>query len=228
LRLQRGPGVFHRSDIKAIVFDFDLTLVDSRAGIAACHAYAMRELALPDADRKVAEATTMIGLPAQDVFAKLFPESDQVDEYVRLYNVRADEIMTASTSLLPGARETIEVLLQYSVRLAIVSTKLRIRIEEFLRREGLLSSFDAIIGPEDVATYKPEPDGLLLALERLEVDKSEAVYVGDTLIDAETARRAGVPFVAVLSGFVLKEQFEGFDVLRFLDGVKDLPALYLD
>jgi phosphoglycolate phosphatase len=79
-----------------------------------------------------------------------------------------------------------------------------------------------------VATYKPEPDGLLLALERLEVDKSEAVYVGDTLIDAETARRAGVPFVAVLSGFVLKEQFEGFDVLRFLDGVKDLPALYLD
>ncbi|MGE0056835.1 MAG: HAD family hydrolase [Dehalococcoidia bacterium] len=213
---------------RAVVFDFDLTLVDSRAGIAACHAYAMRELALPNADALVAEATTMIGLPVHQVFARLFPESELVDEYARLYFVRAEEIMTASTSLLPGARETVEELRRRSVRLSIVSTKLRARVEEFLRREGLLSSFDAVIGPEDVPTYKPEPEGLLLALERLGVEKSDALYVGDTLIDAETARRAGVAFIAVLSGFVPKEQFEGFEAVAFLEGVKDLPALLFD
>ncbi len=213
---------------KAVVFDFDLTLVDSRAGIASCHAYAMRELALPNADSKVAEATAMIGLPAHEVFALLFPGNDQADEYVRLYQVRAGEIMTASTSLLPGARETIEALRRRSVRLGIVSTKLRVRVEEFLRREGLLSSFDAVIGPEDVPTYKPDPEGLLLALERLGVEKSEALYVGDTLIDAETAQSAGVSFIAVLSGFVREEQFEGFEAIAFLEGVKDLPALLFD
>jgi phosphoglycolate phosphatase len=212
---------------KAIVFDFDLTLVDSRAGIASCHAYAMRELALPEADRKVAEATAMIGLPAQTVFATLFPDSDQAEAYVSLYQVRADEIMTASTSLLPGARETIEALLAQSLRLGIVSTKLRARIEEFLQREGLFSSFETIIGPEDVPSYKPEPEGLILALERLGVPASEALYVGDTLIDAETARRAGVPFVAVLSGFVREEEFEGYSPLAFLPGVAELPGWLL-
>jgi phosphoglycolate phosphatase len=212
---------------KAIVFDFDLTLVDSRAGIASCHAYAMRELALPEADRKVAEATAMIGLPAQTVFATLFPGSDQAEAYVSLYQVRADEIMTASTSLLPGARETIEALLAQSLRLGIVSTKLRARVEEFLQREGLFSSFETIIGPEDVPSYKPEPEGLILALERLGVPASEALYVGDTLIDAETARRAGVPFVAVLSGFVREEEFEGYSPLAFLPGVAELPGWLL-
>jgi phosphoglycolate phosphatase len=212
---------------KAIVFDFDLTLVDSRAGIASCHAYAMRELALPEADRKGAEATAMIGLPAQTVFATLFPGSDQAEAYVSLYQVRADEIMTASTSLLPGARETIEALLAESVRLGIVSTKLRARIEEFLQREGLFSSFETIIGPEDVPSYKPEPEGLILALERLGVTAPEALYVGDTLIDAETARRAGVPFVAVLSGFVREEEFEGYSPLTFLPGVAELPGWLL-
>jgi phosphoglycolate phosphatase len=212
---------------KAIIFDFDLTLVDSRAGIASCHAYAMRELALPEADRKVAEATAMIGLPAQTVFATLFPDSDQAEAYVSLYQVRADEIMTASTSLLPGARETIEALLAQSLRLGIVSTKLRARVEEFLQREGLFSSFETIIGPEDVPSYKPEPEGLILALERLGVPASEALYVGDTLIDAETARRAGVPFVAVLSGFVREEEFEGYSPLAFLPGVAELPGWLL-
>jgi phosphoglycolate phosphatase len=213
---------------QAVVFDFDLTLVDSRAGIAACHAYAMRELQLPGADRLVPVATSMIGLPAHLVFERLFPGRDQGDEYFRLYQVRADEIMTASTSLLPGARQTIQVLRERQIRLGIVSTKLRMRVEEFLRREALLTSFQTVIGPEDVPTFKPEPEGLLLALERLEAAPAEALYVGDTLIDAETAQRAGVPFVAVLSGFVKREEFAGFPVEEFLPSVAGLPPLLFE
>ena len=119
---------------KAVVFDFDLTLVDSRAGIAACHAYAMRELELPDTDTKVSEATAMVGTPLDIVFAALFPGSDALEDYLRLYHSRADEIMTASTSLMPGAREVVSVLHDQGVLLAIVSVMLRSRIEELLRR----------------------------------------------------------------------------------------------
>jgi phosphoglycolate phosphatase len=214
--------------LKAVVFDFDLTLVDSRTAIASCHAYAMQELALPDTERKVAEATTMIGLPAQTVFAALFPESDLADEYLRLYQVRADEFMTAGTVLLPGARETIEALRGQALRLAIVSTKLRWRIEEVLRREALLSSFEAIIGGEDVPAYKPDPAGLLLALDRLGVSKADALYVGDTLIDAETAERAGVAFIAMLSGFVGEPEFRDYQPFAVLPSVATLPSFLFD
>jgi phosphoglycolate phosphatase len=214
--------------LKAVVFDFDLTLVDSRAAIASCHAYAMQELRLPDAERKVAEATAMIGLPGETVFAALFPESDLVDEYLRLYKVRADESMTAGTALLPGARETVEALRSQALRLGIVSTKLRWRIEDVLRRDALLSSFDVIIGGEDVPAYKPDPAGLLLALDRLGVSNDDAVYVGDTLIDAETARRAGVAFIAVLSGFVAEAAFRDYRPLAVLPGVAALPPFLFD
>jgi phosphoglycolate phosphatase len=212
----------------AIVFDFDLTLADSRAGIAACHAYAMRELALPDADRKVREATAMVGTPLEIVFQSLFPVSDQGEDYLRLYHARADQIMTVSTSLLPGVREAIGALRRANIPLGIVSVKLRSRIEDFLRREGLLSSFNVIVGPEDTTSPKPDPTGLLIALEHLKASAADALYVGDTVIDAETGRRAGVPFVAVLSGFVQEEAFEGYEPLAFLKSAADLPALLFD
>jgi phosphoglycolate phosphatase len=213
---------------KAIVFDFDLTLADSRAGVAACHAYAMRELALPNADRKVSEATAMIGTPLDVVFESLFPVSGEGEEYLRLYHARADEIMTASTSLMPGAREVLASLRSACIPLAIVSTKLRSRIEDFLHREGLLPSFETIVGPEDVPAYKPDPQGLQLALERLSAAPDEALYVGDTVIDAETAQRASVPFIAVLSGFARKQDFEAFEPLALLERVADLSALLFD
>ncbi len=211
---------------KAIVFDFDLTLADSRAGIAACHAYAMRELELPDADTRVSLATAMIGTPLDIVFAKMFPESNALEAYVGLYHSRADEIMTASTSLMPGVRKVIAELHGQGVLLAIVSVKLRSRIVDFLYREGLLSSFTTIIGPEDAPASKPDPSGLLLALDRLGISSEEALYVGDTLIDAETALRAGVPFVALLSGFTSAAEFEAHQPMAVLDGVADLPALF--
>ena len=212
----------------AIVYDFDLTLVDSRAGIAACHAYAMRELDLPETDQKIREATSMVGTPLDIVFETLFPDSDQQDEYLRLYHARADEIMTVSTSLMPGVRESIEALRSADIKLGIVSTKLRSRIEDVLQREGLLSSFATIIGPEDAPAYKPDPRGLLIALERLHTAPAEAIYVGDTVIDAETAQRAGVPFVAVLSGFSREEDFAGYEPLAVLPRAADLPDLLFD
>ena len=67
-----------------------------------------------------------------------------------------------------------------------------------------------------------------MALERLGVSRHEALYVGDTVIDAETARRAGVPFVAVTSGFTSQEAFGDYPAAAILGGVAELPALLLD
>ena len=47
---------------------------------------------------------------------------------------------------------------------------------------------------------KPEPDGLLSAIEILKVDKSEAIYVGDSIIDIQSARKAGLTSVALSQG----------------------------
>ena len=64
-----------------------------------------------------------------------------------------------------------------------------------------------MLGGEDVPAFKPDPRGLLLALERLAVAPADAIYVGDTTIDAEAAANAGLRFVAVLTGPTTRADF---------------------
>jgi phosphoglycolate phosphatase len=210
--------------LRAIIFDFDLTLVDSTAGFDASHGFAAERLGLTPPSRGAVRRT--IGTPLPLAVPMLYGASidGKLDEYIRLYQTHADEVMTGLTSLLPGARETVEQLRTAGVKLAIVSQKLRYRVEDVLRREGLLNSFDVVLGAEDVPAFKPDPRGLQMALERLGAEPDDALYVGDTTIDAEAAARAGLRFVAVLTGPTSAEEFADYKTEAVLLSVQDLPA----
>jgi len=210
--------------VNAIVFDFDLTLADSTAGFAECHRYAAAALGLAPPDRDAVGRT--IGTPLVLAFRQLYPPESHglAEEYVRLYQARADEVMTGLTFMLDGAAGVVRDLAAAGFSLAIVSQKLRYRLEAVLRRDALLDVFGAVLGGEDVPEFKPDPRGLLLAVERLGSTPERAVYVGDTVIDAEAARRAGLPFVAVLTGFAAAEDFAAYAPLALLDSVVQLPA----
>ena len=86
--------------------------------------------------------------------------------------------MAQLTKLYPDVAATAKRLRDGGLRLGIVSTKFRYRIEHILEIHGLSSEFEIIVGAEDVERVKPEPDALILACERLKVARSEAIYVG--------------------------------------------------
>ncbi len=208
---------------RAVVFDFDLTLADSRAGFAECHRFAAEAMGLAPLDADAIGRT--IGTPLPLAFRELYPPEAYglAEEYVRRYQARADEVMTGLTTMLDGAAATVRELAAGGLRLAILSQKLRLRVAAVLQREGLLSVFDAVLGAEDVPDFKPDPRGLVLALARLGCAPEEGVFVGDTPIDAEAARRACVPFVGVLSGYATAAEFAAYAPLAVLDSVATLP-----
>lgn len=208
---------------RAVIFDFDFTLVDSSAGFIACHRFAAETRGLPrpqDIDIK-----RTIGTPLPIAFEQLYGKATDITvaEYVRLYQLKADEVMTGLTYVLPAVPATIAALKASSLALAIVSQKLRRRIEEVLEREALRHFFDTVVGGEDLTHLKPDPEGLLTAMARLGV--SEATYVGDTVIDAEAARRAGLPFVAVLTGVTGRGEFGVYPTAAILDDLTNLPKV---
>jgi phosphoglycolate phosphatase len=209
---------------QAVIFDFDYTLADSSRGVVECINFALDSLGLPMVPAERARQT--IGLSLVDTFVHLVGESAaaQSDEFVRLFIERADEAMADMTILFESVPQTIAVLKGQGLGLGIVSTKFRYRIESILRREGLLDLFDVIVGGEDVASHKPDPEGLRLAMGRLGRSSLDCVYVGDSVVDAETAKRAGVPFVAVLSGVTPREAFGAYHVRQVLEHVSDLPG----
>jgi phosphoglycolate phosphatase len=211
--------------VAAVIFDFDLTLADSAGAIVECFHFALDSLGIPRVPKE--DICRIIGTPLADMFHQLVGRryQDRLEEFVRLYRAHSDEIMTEQTTLFPSVPQTVALLNRCGISLGIVSTKGRFRIRPVLERENLLNAFSVIVGGEDVGKYKPDPQGLLLAVHRLKIAPSKSVYVGDSTVDAETALRARIPFIAVLSGATPKERFKAFPVVGVIEDLLELPDL---
>ena len=213
------------SEFEAVIFDFDYTLADSSQGAIECINWALGEMGLDHVSYEAACRT--IGLSLAETFLTLgkHHEPHRCDEFHQLFVQRAEQVMAKLTVLYESVPATIEVLRERGLRLGIVSTKYRRRINEVLEREALLHGFHVIIGGEDVKQHKPHPQGLFEAIERLECSPASVVYVGDSQVDAELAKRAGVPLVVVLSGVTRREHFDDYEPLAVLDNISQLPTL---
>jgi phosphoglycolate phosphatase len=207
---------------RATLFDFDYTLADSSAGAVDCMRYALAELRLPDVDPVACARTMGLSLPATLAALAGEQHAHLAPEFVRLFMQRADIVMVPRTVVYPETPPLLAALGRLGCRRAIVSTKYRFRIEEVLARDGLAGLVEAIVGGEDVAAHKPAPDALHLALERVGAAADEALYVGDSLVDAQAAQSAGVAFVAVTSGHTPAEAFAPYAPLAVLGGVGEL------
>ena len=211
--------------IKTVIFDFDYTLADSSRGIIECISYALETMNIAPVSGEAVRRT--IGMSLRETFTVLtsVDSPEHADEFSRLFISKADDVMVDSTELFDSARPTIRGLKELDFCLGIVSTKYRRRIEAVLARDGLLDGIDVIVGGEDVAQHKPDPEGLFKALDKLHTPCSGALYVGDSVVDAIVARRAGTPFVAVLSGTTPGDAFEEYQPLEVIDKLGDLPRV---
>jgi phosphoglycolate phosphatase len=208
----------------AVIFDFDLTIADSRPGFVASHIHAAHQLGVPVLDEETIARS--IGTPLDLVVPEVYPDMapEAVVEYIRTYRAKADEVMVSLTTMLPSAAATVRYLHDERLRLAIVSQKLRHLVFAVLERYDIAECFEIVLGGQDVPAFKPDPRGLQLALDRLGVDADDALYVGDTVIDAEAAANAGLRFIGVLTGPTRAVEFESYDKLTLLDSVNDLPG----
>ena len=213
------------ASLEAVLFDFDYTLADSSAGVVDCIHFAFERMGLPQspADR----ICSTIGLSVEETLVDLAGEGRRcrTDECRRLLKERADQVMAVNTSVFDTAAPTLAWLQGQGIRTGIVSTKFRYRIEFILAREGLLERVDVIVGGEDVACEKPDPAGLSAAVEQLGIAPVDALYVGDSLTDAETARRAEIRFAAVLTGTTKAEAFADQATEALLQTLDELPGL---
>ena len=210
---------------QAIVFDFDYTLADSSTPVIASVNYALRTLELPEAEPQAVRR--LIGYDLHHTFNVLAGEraEGRGDDFLRLSLERAELIMVDGTVILDPASAALQELSRRS-KLGILSSKSRIYIEAILHREGLLNCFHAIVGGTDVPNLKPHPEGLYKVLDALGATPEGSLYVGDSVVDAEAAQRAGVDFVAVLSGVTAAREFEGFRTLAIIENVAGLSSLF--
>ena len=191
----------------AYLFDFDYTLAFSEPGILLCFRHVSDVFGITGISDDAIKNT--IGFPLRNALTQLTQVSDpaQIDTMTAVFHAKADEVMTANTTLYPSVAPLFHKLAGQGVKIGIVSNKLSHRINEVLKKYNLLEYVDLVLGLEALPEHKPSPAGLLVALERLGLSKDEAVYIGDSIIDSQTAKNAGMDFIAVTTGTTPKEKF---------------------
>ena len=210
---------------KIVLFDFDYTLADSSKGVYACVSYALVQMG--ESKCGWDECCDTIGLHLKETYERLTGKSDpeSADTFYRLFLEKADQVMADNTYLYEGIAPMAEVLGVRGITLGILSTKFRSRIRQILNRYGCDALFPVIVGGEDVVNPKPDPEGLKMLLSRIGGKDKDTVLVGDSLTDAETARRGNIDFIAVLSGRTDRSAFVPFKPLAVIKSVVELPDI---
>ena len=183
--------------MKAVLFDLDGVLLDSRTAIVRCIEHGLREqgIAVPPA----AELERFIGPPLVDAFAEL-AGPERAAACLAAYRERYVWSSLEETTVAPGAAEALaEVASQVPV--AVATTKPRAFAEPLCDRLGLSPSLRAVVGPELGAPDEVKTTTVRRALEALDLTRgADAPLVGDRSHDADAARANGISCVGVLWG----------------------------
>ena len=207
------------------IFDLDGTVLDTLPDLAAAinHALALHGLPARPNDtirrfisngvKKLVERSIYVPQKAMDAVA-----ADTSDAFLKViddYTVKEPELFKAVhadfasyylghaavfTVPYPGIKETLDQLKSAGIRLAMVTNKRDDVAHEIMERY-FPGYFEIIIGDREGHPRKPAPDSVLEILERLGVGAEEAVYIGDSNVDIETAQNAGVDSIAVTWGY---------------------------
>jgi pyrophosphatase PpaX len=179
-----------------VLFDLDGTVIDSGAIILASMRHAAKEvLGLEVPDEQLMAAVGGPGLEAQ--MHALSP--DRVDELVTVYRAH-NEPLHDELVCCAGMDEVLVQLKDEGRRLGIVTAKRRQTVELAFARIPIEHLFETVVGGDETRNHKPDPEPLLLALERLGAVPDDAVYVGDAPFDVQAAKAAGLYSVGVTWG----------------------------
>jgi pyrophosphatase PpaX len=203
----------------AVLFDLDGTVIDSGAIILASMRYAAREVLGADVpDEQLMAAVGGPGLEAQ--MHALAP--DRVEELVTVYRAH-NEPLHDELACCAGMEDVLLRLKDEGRRLGIVTAKRRQTVELAFARLPIEHLFETVVGGDETERHKPDPEPLLLALERLNARPEEAAYVGDAPFDVKAARTAGLFAIGVTWGGIhARERLEAEDPDALVDTPEEL------
>ena len=187
--------------LNTVVFDLDGTLLDTLGDLASSVNYALRKHGLPECSLQ--EVRSFLGngiVRLMQGAVKNAVQGEAFEEVFQTFRSHYLEHCLDTTQPYPGILPMMEKLREAGVKMAIVSNKLHPAVQELSRR-FFAELVTSAVGESETVRRKPNPDGVLRALKEMGSRPEEAVYVGDSEVDWETARNAGLRCALVCWGF---------------------------
>jgi pyrophosphatase PpaX len=182
--------------LRAVLFDLDGTLIHSVDHIVKC----WQHTALTCLGREMTreEILPTVGRTLIDAFEEIAPGRSA--ELYAAYKARQVDTHDLEVGLVPGTVESLQALKEQGLALGVVTSKRLPIAMQVMDLFGLAPYFDLIVTMVDSPRHKPAPDPLLVAAQKLGIEPSEAIYVGDAEVDMQAAHAAGMRGVWVTWG----------------------------
>jgi HAD superfamily hydrolase (TIGR01549 family) len=217
--------------IKAIVFDLDSTLIETSVDFPKMKRNMINELEKNGYPRDKLSPTNQTTVQILEEVEKYWDKTEKPEEEREKILEKMDFFMNQgelesikNLKEIPGAAWAIKKLKEMGYKLAILTRGHNEYAVEALEKVGVKDHFDLILGRGETPKPKPYPEALLYTAERLGVDISETVMVGDHQIDSDSASSSGCDFIGVATGRRgLRSWTNEMPPPVLLDSVKELP-----
>lgn len=210
-----------------LIFDLDGTLVDSLPGIAGSLNRALASCGF--AGHEHADVRRFIGNGSYELARQATPKGSPNDLILAVESAFKDDYATTwpeGTAPYEGVPEFLAKLASTGVRMAVLSNKPHPFTVEIVERLFPGVPFDPVLGHRPEAPRKPHPDAAIQISKLWGVDPAECLFIGDSTVDLETARGAGMRPVAVAWGYHDLAALEAAGALEVMGNLADLAALF--
>lgn len=210
--------------VKAVIFDLDGTLIDTIDELANASNHALTKLGFPNWGVK--EYRTFVGNGITRLLLRSLPENekDKIDTARKYFDEYYSRHVLDTTPVYSGINSLIAELKKRGIRLGVNTNKAH-QFASALIEKVFPNVFEYVIGDEGGFPRKPEPDAALYIARSFGLASDECIFLGDSAVDLETARNAGMISVLCSWGFVFKELLLKTDYQYIIDSPEELLSI---
>ena len=210
-----------------VIFDLDGTLLDTLQDLAAAVNYALHQQGYPP--RTVQEVCRFVGNGVEKLMRRAVPAGLPEERIMAALAVFKDYYAlhnNDATAPYPGIEALLDHLKARGVRMAIVSNKNDPNVKA-LARLYFPTTISMAVGEGGGVRAKPCPDTVLHVMNTWGCDPSRVLYAGDSDVDIQTARNAGVDWASVCWGFRPEQELRAAGATLLVHTAQELEAVVL-
>lgn len=212
---------------KLAIFDLDGTILNTLEDLADAVNYALKEHGYPQ--RTIEEVRRFVGNGIRKLIERAVPTGltdEEISGVHQTFSAYYQEHCADKTRPYEGILPLLEHLREAGCLTAVVSNKADVAVQPLCQQyyEGL---FDYAVGEREGIRRKPAPDAVQEVLRRLQIDAGEAVYIGDSEVDIQTAANARLESIIVTWGFRDRAYLESQGGQRFVDRPEEIAEIIL-
>lgn len=214
---------------KLVIFDLDGTLLNTIADLAAATNIALRHYGFPEHEEK--EYNLFVGNGINKLFERALPEEHRTEEnimkirsqFVPYYDMHNADLSRPYC----GVTDVLKELQNRGVKLAIASNKYQSATTKLVKEFFPEIEFSVVLGQREGVPSKPDPTIVNEISAATGISKEDIAYVGDSCVDMETGRNAGVETIGVSWGFRPRKELESYNPAFIVDNSNQLMEYLL-